>query len=153
MEPMQFASETYSEKRLRYRLGVDPYEPQVKRSKQTALMFSLADFIGYLATCIICPGWAPFDPVGPRHFLIQAYPPRRVRRPHSESLAGLVRRRSSDLHPSGRLCSVRRFFPPQDRMYLLAGRRRLSPHEQRYDCAECQGSNSHPFFLRCLSHC
>jgi hypothetical protein len=30
MGPMQFASETYSEKRLRYRLAVDPYEPPAK---------------------------------------------------------------------------------------------------------------------------
>jgi hypothetical protein len=37
--------------------------PQLKRSKQIALMFSLADYIGYLATCIICPRWAPFDSV------------------------------------------------------------------------------------------
>jgi hypothetical protein len=114
--------------------------PQVKRSKQTALMFSLADFIGYLATCIIYPSWAPFDPVGPRHFLIQAYPPRRVRRPHSESLAGLVRRWSSDLHPSERLCSV-----PATAIPL--------PPTSSDTIVQSVKVRTAIFFLHCLSHC
>ena len=52
-----------------------------------------------IETCIFCLTWAPFGPAGPRHFVIPAFPPRRARRPHLESLAAsLVHRWSSGLH-------------------------------------------------------